>query len=31
MLTKKAPNLIHDVDVSPYEEGYNANATLNDD
>ena len=22
MLTKKAPILIHDVDVSPYDEGY---------
>ena len=24
MLTKKAPILIHDVDVSPYDKGYNS-------
>ena len=28
MLTKKAPILIHEVDVSPYDKGYNVKAPL---
>ena len=28
MVTKKAPILIHNVEVSPYDEGFNVNAPL---